>query len=143
MIIIASDHAGFELKEKIKKYLTSKKIYFFDAGATNFEQTDSYVDYGKKAIKYFLENCDPKDDKIFLICGSGVGMSIVANRNPEIRAVLAYSTKQAKQSRQHNNSNCLCIGARNTSFEKAKRILNMFLKTEFLGGKYQDRINSI
>ena len=143
MIILASDHAGFELKEKIKAYLKNKDIDFFDIGASSFEKDDSYVDYGKKAVEYFVQNCNADADRLFLICGSGIGMSIVANRNSRIRAVLACCKKQAEQGRQHNNCNCLCVGARNTSFSKAKKILEVFLKTEFLGGKHLERINSI
>ena len=143
MIIIASDHAGFEAKEKLKKYLTNKKIYFFDVGAEIFDGSDSYVDYGKKAVAYYIENCDIENDKLVLICGSGIGMSIVANRNPQIRAVLANSTKQARQGREHNDCNCLCVGARNASMIKIKKIIEVFLQTKFLNGKYKDRINSI
>ena len=143
MIIIASDHAGFEAKENLKKYLTNQKIYFYDVGATIFDANDSYVDFGKKAVDYYVENCDVEIDKLILICGSGIGMSIVANRNPKIRAVLANSAKQAKQGREHNDCNCLCVGARNTSYFHIKKILNTFLNTEFLGGKYKERIETI
>ena len=143
MIVIASDHAGFELKEKIKKYFEKQNIKFFDVGAIEVYKNDSYVLYGKNAIKYYVDSCDTDTDKLILICGSGIGMSIVANRNEKIRAVLAYSKKQAVQGRQHNNCNCLCIGGRNTNFLKAKGIIKAFLETNFLGGKHLDRINSI
>lgn len=143
MIILASDHAGFMLKNKLKSWLDKKNIKYFDVGAINYDGMDSYVDYGKKAIDYFLQNCDVKTDKLLLICGSGVGMSIVANRNKSIRAVLAFSPKQAMQGRMHNDCNCLCMGARNTCFLKAKCIVNKFLYTNFLAGKHLDRIKSI
>ena len=142
MIVIASDHAGFILKEKLKTWLIKKNISFFDVGANTFDGLDSYVDYAKNAIKYFNDNCN-QDDKLILICGSGVGMSIVANRNKNIRAVLAYSSKQVVQARTHNNSNCLCVGARNTGFLKTKVLIQKFLTTNFLEGKYKDRIESI
>ena len=143
MIVLGCDHAGFLLKERLKKWLFKNGEKVFDAGAELFDVQDSYVLHGKNAVEYFLKNCDKNQDKLVLICGSGVGMSIVANRNENIRAVLAYAKKQAKQAREHNNANCLCLGARNTSFLKAKSIANTFLKTEFLGGKYLERINSI
>ena len=143
MIVLASDHVGFKLKEKLKRYFAKKNIEFFDAGAMEFDNSDSYVDYGKGAIEYFLNNCNDEVDKLILVCGSGVGMSIVANRNKDIRAVLAYSVKQVVQGRQHNNCNCLCLGARNTCAIKAKCIISKFLKTQFLGGKYAKRIESI
>ena len=143
MIILASDHAGFGLKNKIKNWFNKNNIEFFDIGANSFEESDSYVDYGKKAVEYFLNNCSKDVDKLLLVCGSGVGMSIVANRFDGIRAVLAYSSKQAKQGRQHNNCNCLCLGARNTCFIKSKCIIKTFLNTNFLAGKHLDRINAI
>ena len=143
MIILASDHAGFLLKEKIKRWLTKTGNQFFDCGAENLDIDDSYVDYAKKGIDYYLKNCDIQNDKLILICGSGVGMSIVANRNPQIFAVLAQTKKQAKQAREHNNANCLCLGARNVCFCSTKRMIKTFLATSFLGGKYLDRMNSI
>ena len=143
MIVLGSDHAGFELKEKLKRYFSKKNIEFSDAGAVELEKNDSYVIYGKGAVEYFINNCNVDKDKLILICGSGIGMSIVANRNPKIRAVLAYSAKQAVQGRQHNNCNCLCLGARNLCFLKAKCIVSKFLKAEFLGGKYAERLKSI
>ncbi len=143
MIVLASDHAGFYLKEKLKPWLFKNEVQFFDIGAVSYEKLDSYVAYGKKAVDYFLKNCDIKKDKLVLICGSGVGMNIVANRNEKIRAVLANTKKQAVQGRQHNDCNCLCIGARNINFLKAKNIIKTFLQTEFLGEKYLDRINEI
>ena len=142
MIVIASDHAGFKLKEKIKIWLKKQKIYFVDCGAEKFDKDDSFVDYAKKSIDFYQKNCQ-KTDLLVLICGSGVGMNIVANRNSGINAVLALSPKQAEQSRLHNNANCLCIGARNTSFWTAKKIIKKFISTDFLGGKYLERMNNI
>lgn len=142
MIIIGSDHAGFKLKKSLEKWLDKKEIKYLDCGATEFQSQDSYVDYAKKSIYYFVKNCSA-NDKLVLVCGSGVGMSIVANRNKNIRAVLCWSTKQAKQARMHNNANCLCLGGRNTSLLRAKSILKAFLSTAFLGGKYQDRLLTI
>jgi ribose 5-phosphate isomerase B len=140
MIFLASDHAGFELKQKLASWLKKENIDFFDCGASEFDALDSYVLHAKNAIEKFNETTD---SKLILICGSGVGMSIVANRNSKIRAVLCLSPKQAVQARKHNNANCLCLGARNTSFFTSKRIIKKFLSTDFLGGKYQDRLNDI
>ena len=142
MFIVASDHAGFELKERLKKWFDKKHFNYYDCGANNFEKDDSYVEYAKKAIEYYEKN-KKENDFLILICGSGVGMNIVANRNPNIRAVLAQTAKQAEQARAHNNSNCLCLGARNICLFKARRIIIKFLKTNFLGGKYLQRINKI
>lgn len=143
MLIIASDHAGFKLKQKLVAWLKNQNLYVVDCGALQYQSMDSYVDYAKKAIDYFLKNCNANTDKLILVCGSGVGMSIVANRQKNIRAVLAYSAKQAKQGRNHNNCNCLCLGGRNTAYLRAKHIVNVFLKTNFLGGKYECRLNTI
>lgn len=142
MIYIACDHAGFNLKQKLVKWLDKKNIKFTDCGAKNYDAMDSYVDSAKTAIAQFEATADDKN-RLILICGSGVGMSIVANRNKNIRAVLAYNNKQVMQSRQHNNANCLCIGARNTCYCKATKFVKTFLTTEFLGGKHLNRINSI
>ena len=142
MIYIACDHAGFNLKQKLLKWFKKKNIEFTDFGATNFNEQDSYVDYAKKVIEQFNRKKNT-EDKLLLICGSGVGMSIVANRNKNIRAVLAYTSKQVYQARQHNDVNCLCIGARNTCYLKVIKLIKTYLKTEFLGGKYLERIKSI
>lgn len=142
-IVIACDHAGLKLKQKLVSWLEKQGINVFDAGAKTFEAQDSYVDHAKHAIEHYVANCNKQTDFLFLICGSGVGMSIVANRNSDIRAVLALSKKQAVEARMHNNANCLCLGARNTTLFCAKRIAKAFLATKFLGGKHLERINSI
>jgi len=138
MIILASDHAGFELKEYLKKYFAKHQIEFVDTGALNFDATDDYPDFAKKAVKSVL--VDENNRGIF-ICGSGVGMSMVANRHKGIRAVLARDVKTAKMSRMHNNSNVLCLGQRSTSKNKAIKIILAFLTTKFMGGKHQRRID--
>lgn len=143
MIVLASDHAGFDLKQKIKTWLQKNNIQYVDCGAETLNANDSYVDFAKKAIETYSQEYNQDAHKLILICGSGVGMSIVANRSSSIRAVLAYTTKQVMQARQHNNANCLCIGARNTGYLKAKQMIKTFLTTDFLGGKHLDRIKSI
>ena len=141
MIYLASDHAGLFLKNKLNNWFKQKGVLTTDIGPFEFDGEDSYVPLAKKGIEEFLKSKD--NNLLILVCGSGVGMNIVANRYKGIRAVLAYNKKQAIQSKLHNNANCLCLGARNTSFFKAKGIINAFLKTEFLGGKYLKRIESI
>lgn len=143
MIVLACDHAGLKLKTQLKKWFEKQKIEVFDCGAMQFDGMDSYVDYAKKALLFFEQLQDKSNAKILLVCGSGVGMSIVANRNKNIRAVLAQTPRQAKQARMHNDCNCLCLGARNVSFFRAKKIAKQFLQSEFLGGKYLQRLNCI
>lgn len=138
MIIIASDHAGFELKNYIANYLQKLDVQFVDVGPKNYEKLDSYVEYAKKACTQFSEN-----DKIILICGSGVGMSIVANRHKNIRAVLGYSTQIVEKSVQHNNANCLCLGQNFVSKLKARKMVKVFLTTNFEGGRHKERVESI
>ena len=123
-ILIASDHAGFPLKEELKKHAKELSLEFEDLGTHSCDSVD-YPDYG-----YALSNklvTLPEGSLGVLICGSGVGISIAANRNPKIRAVLAESTEVAKLAREHNHANVLCLGARIVSPEKALQILKTFL----------------
>ena len=138
MIILASDHAGFELKEYLKKYFTKNKIDFIDAGALIYDANDDYPDIIKSAVKQVLK--DSSNRGVF-ICGSGVGVSMVANRFKGIRAVLAQDTQVAEMARMHNDANVLCLGARNICNRRATNIINTFLATNFLGGKHQRRID--
>ena len=142
MLYIACDHAGFNLKQRLIKWFDKVNIKYVDFGANKFDNLDSYVDYAKSAISQFVDK-KKTEDKLILICGSGIGMSIVANRNKNVRAVLAFSCKQVKQAREHNDANCLCVGARNTCYFKVKKFIKVFLTTTFLGGKYQKRLESI
>ena len=138
MIILASDHAGFELKEYLKVYFTKHKIEYVDAGAISYDPNDDYPDIIKSAVKQVLKN---EDNRGIFICGSGVGVSMVANRHKDIRAVLAQDANIAEMSRLHNNANVLCLGARNICKRRATNIINTFLSTDFLGGKHQRRID--
>lgn len=137
-IVMCADHAGFDLKEQLKEYL-SKSNEIIDVGANVVDNDDSYVDYAKRANKQVVDN----NCYGIYVCGSGVGMSIVANKQRGIRAVMPASVELVEKSRQHNDANVLCLGARFMTVEEAKKIVDKFLSTDFLGGKYQARIQSI
>ena len=137
MIILASDHAGFELKEELKLYFNKHKIEYFDAGALTYDANDDYPDIINPASKQVLKD---NNNRGIFVCGSGVGVSMVANRHKGIRAVLAQDAQTAEMARMHNNANVLCLGARKIGKRKAINIIHTFLTTDFLGGKHQRRI---
>ncbi len=124
-LFIASDHAGFPLKEEFKKNAAALGVTFTDLGTHSLESVD-YPDYADKIADALLNSTDMG----VLICGSGVGVSIAANRYPHIRAVLAETTETAKLAREHNHANVLCLGARILSVSKALEILKTFLTTK-------------
>jgi len=138
-IILASDHAGFKLKEEIKKFLIKKKEKVLDLGTNN----TSSVDYPIFAHKLSLKI--KKKNNLFgiLVCGSGIGMSITANKHKNIRAALCYNVKSSKLSRQHNNANVMTIGSRLTKRKLALKCVNVFLNTNFEGGRHLRRIKKI
>lgn len=128
MIFIATDHAGFEVSQKIQKFLKQKNIPAQDLGPENYEKQDDYPDYaftlGQKTAK------NPENFGI-LICRSGAGMSIAANKVNGVRAVVCLSSLQAKKARDHNNANVLVLAADYTDFNCMKKIIIAFLKTPF------------
>ena len=136
-IAIASDHAGFDLKEKIKKNLTEYEV--IDYGPENSNSMD-YPDTGLKAAKA-VSNGDC--ERGILICGSGLGMSIVANKVPGIRAALCQTKQFAQLSRLHNNSNILVLSGRFISIHLAKEIIDVWFNTEFEGERHQKRLDKI
>ena len=138
-VILASDHAGFKLKEDIKKFLKKKRKKVLDLG-TNSNSSVDYPDFAHKLSVKMKRN--PKQFGI-LVCGSGIGMDITANNHKNIRAALCYNTKIAKLSREHNNANVIAIGARLMKKNLALRCVNMFLKTNFKGGRHLRRVNKI
>ena len=138
-ICIASDHAGYNLKEKIKNHLINKYVSIFDLGPYQDKSVD-YPDYAKKLAKRVKEQ---KSDVGILVCGSGTGMAISANKTKGIRAAVGYSLKSTQLSRQHNNANILCLGSRLTPKKMANKILAIFLKTKFEGGRHMKRIKKI
>ena len=138
-ILIASDHAGFKLKEFIKKYLSKKKIKIVDLGPSKLVKVD-YPDYAHKLSKKI--NLNKKLTGV-LVCGSGLGMEMTANKYKNVRAALCYNQKTAKLSRLHNNANIITLGSRLTKKSVALKCINIFLNTKFKGGRHAKRIKKI
>ena len=138
-IFISSDHAGFELKEIIKNYLKRNKLNFFDFGPYCDDRVD-YPDFAHKVAKKVKIS---KNNVGILVCGSGMGMSITANRHKDIRAAQCFNVKSTKLSRMHNNANIITLGSRLISRKNALLFINTFLKTKFDGGRHQRRVNKI
>jgi ribose 5-phosphate isomerase B len=138
-IALASDHAGYDLKTGVAEYLRRRGTAFEDYGCGPGESVD-YVDYGAKAVRAVLEGAC---DRAILVCGTGMGMGIVANKFKGIRATPCWSEYAAEVSRKHNDSNCLTLGGRTHSLELAVRIVRIWLETEFEGGRHVPRIQKI
>lgn len=138
-IIIGSDHAGFALKESVKGFLSSAGFRTFDAGTHRDESVD-YPDYGALAAGRVSSG---EFEKGILVCGSGVGMAIVANKFPGIRAALCLDEETARLSRLHNDSNILVLAGRKTEAAAAERIIKTWLETPFEGGRHQKRLDKI
>ena len=138
-LLIAADHAGFALKEKLKDYLAKKGIGVKDLGAYTPERCD-YPEYAYALAKAISSG---KSKRGILICKSGIGSSIVANRLPGVRAALCYNLKAARLSREHNDSNVLVLGSAFVKTDLAKRITLAWLNTKFLGGRHLKRIKLI
>ena len=138
-LYIASDHAGFTLKEFVKKKL-SKKIKFDDQGPHSDEISVNYPDFAHKLCKKVSKN---SSNMGILICGSGMGMAMAANRHKKIRAALCFSVKNTKLSRLHNNANVITLGARLINKNTAMKCINTFLKTKFEGGRHLKRVKKI
>ena len=136
---IGSDHGGYELKESIKEYLTEEGIQFIDYGTNSLESVD-YPDYGRAVAEAVINK---EVDKGILICGTGIGISITANRIKGIRCALCTDSYSAKMSRMHNNANILALGGRVLGVGLALDIVKTFLDTEFEGGRHERRINKI
>ena len=136
-IAIASDHAGYELKRQLKEFFV--KISFIDVGTFSEESVD-YPDYAHKAIEQYNQgNCE----KVILICGSGNGIQMTANKYKNIRCGLCWDPEIAQLARSHNNVNVIAMPARYISFNTAKEIVQTFLETPFEGGRHQKRIDKI
>jgi ribose 5-phosphate isomerase B len=137
-IYIASDHAGVELKEQLIKALSAEAVSIHDLGPATLDSVD-YPDYAHHLCNEIKNSADFG----ILVCGSGIGMSIAANRLPHIRAALCRTVEDAKLSRQHNNANVLCLGALVTNETLALEIVKAFIVTCFEGGRHQQRIDKI
>ena len=138
-IAIGADHAGYQLKSKLIKFLEKEGYLVADLGAHSAKRCD-YPSIGYKVARSVSEGIFPRG---ILICKTGIGFSIVANKLPGIRAALCLTTQQAKFSRQHNNANILTLSASYLSLKKACQILNVWLKTEFSGGRHARRVRQI
>lgn len=139
MIILACDHAGYELKEQIKEFFNKENITTIDVGCYSTDSCD-YPDFAKAANVKVLEN---SNNVGIYICGTGIGMSIAANRNPKIRAALCESTNFASLARKHNDANVLVLAGRTLTKQKAIRIIKVFLTTSFEGGRHLRRIKKL
>ena len=138
-VCIASDHAGFKLKESIKDFLINKNISIIDLGPINETRVD-YPDYAKKVSNRVKSK---KSDVGILVCGSGTGMAISANKIKKIRAAVCYNSKSTRLSRQHNNANIIAIGSRLTKKNIAFKLVSIFLETKFDGGRHLKRVKKL
>ena len=138
-VVLASDHAGFNLKEEIKKFLIKKRNEVLDLGTKNSQSVD-YPDYAHLLSRKMRND---KNQFGILICGSGTGMSMAANKHKNIRAALCYDAKSTKLSRLHNNANVMTIGSRLIKKKVALKCVDTFLNTNFDGGRHVRRVKKI
>ena len=138
-IALGADHAGFQVKETIKRYLESVGHTVDDVG-TGSEESVDYPDFAREAASRVA---NAQDDLGVLVCGTGIGMTIVANKVPGIRAALVSDPATARLAREHNNANVLAVGGRVLNGEKAVEIVREFLAAEFAGGRHERRVNKI
>ena len=137
-IVIASDHAGYELKQFLAERLKNKNYLIIDLGTDSLDSVD-YPNYAHQLASRVVE----ENLKGILICGSGIGMSMAVNKHKDIRGALCTSTEMAKLSREHNDANVLILGARFTKPELAWEILEIWLNTDFSGGRHEKRVQAI
>ena len=138
-IFISSDHAGFNLKENIKKKF-KRKYLFQDMGTDNSKISVNYPEYAHRLCKKVSRN---NKNIGILVCGSGMGMSMAANKHKNIRAAVCYSVKNTKLSRLHNNANVITLGSRLTKKNTAFKFIEVFMKTKFEGGRHKKRVKKI
>lgn len=139
MIALASDHGGLRLKEAVKELLTERGIPFEDCGTENGESVD-YPDYGEKVARKVAAGAAEKG---ILFCGTGIGMSIVANKFPHVRAALVTDPFMARMAKEHNNANILVLGGRVIGDNEAREMVATWLDTTFEGGRHQGRLDKI
>jgi ribose 5-phosphate isomerase B len=138
-IAVGADHAGFELKEKVKRWLAEQKIEVQDEGTLTSESVD-YPDFARKVGE---EVAAGHVDRGILVCGSGIGMSMAANKVPGVRAAKVDTVYEAQMSREHNDANVLALGSRVLNEDDAHRIVDKWLHTKFAGGRHQRRVDKI
>ncbi|MGQ9673026.1 MAG: ribose 5-phosphate isomerase B [Candidatus Aminicenantales bacterium] len=138
-IALASDHAGFELKERVRAFLDEKGIAYLDFGSGAGETVD-YVDFGIRAMDSVVSG---ECDRAILFCGTGIGMSIVANKFKGIRAAVCWDRYTAEVSRRHNDANCLCLGGRVLEPVRALEIVAAWIDSPFEGGRHERRVAKI
>jgi len=138
-VALGADHAGFELKEAIKRLLDARGVAWHDAGTTS----TSSVDYPDFAVQVAADVAGGRADRGILVCGSGVGMAIAANRVSGVRAAPLVDVEGAVLAREHNDLNVLALGARRTSVADAERIVSAFLDTPFAGGRHAVRVQKL
>lgn len=138
-IAVASDHAGYELKEMLKKYLEEKGYEVDDCGTHSTERSD-YPDFGRPAALAVREG---GAERAVLVCGSGIGMCMTANRFDGVRAAVLRDRYDAEMSRKHNDANIACFGGRVSDFGVARELLEVFLNTAFEGGRHEARVRKI
>lgn len=137
MIVLAYDHRAFELMQKIKEYLTKKNLEYIEFASKEYDKNDSYSFYTKQANEYILSH---KDVKGIYSCRSGIGVCMMANRSKGIRAGMCNNEKLAFLGRNDDNINVLILSSEEVSFHKAKKIIDVFLNTEFEGGRHITRL---
>lgn len=138
-IAIASDHAALDLKAELRDWLIDEGHEVADLGPDSADSVD-YPDYGYKLASVVA---DGTAERGIAICGSGIGISIAVNRNPDVRCALVSEPLSATLAREHNDANCLALGARLTGIEMAKACVTAFIETEFAGGRHQRRIDKL
>lgn len=139
LIVVGSDHGGFELKEAVKSLLEERGIPVLDMGTNNGDSVD-YPDFGEKVARKVSRG---EAEKGVLVCGTGIGMSIVANKFPGVRAALAADPYMAKMAKQHNNANILVLGGRVIDEDEAREMVATWLDSAFEGGRHQGRLDKI
>jgi len=139
-IVVGSDHAGFEMKEYVKQYLVKKGVPFEDAGAVSLDLSDDYPEFAFRVAKAVAGG---EFKRGILLCGSGIGASIAANRVKGVRAALCTSPDMARMSRLHNDSNVLVLGGRTTTQPMVEQIIDAWLNGGFEGGRHQKRIEQM
>ncbi len=138
-IAIGSDHAGFEAKEQAKREIAALGLDVDDKGTDNLDSVD-YPDFGAAVGRAVAAG---EVDRGVVICGSGIGISIAANKVPGVRAALCWNEETARLARQHNDANVLCIGARFIPPEEAAQMIRVFMETEFAGGRHNQRVEKL